>query len=98
MWSYIKGILIGLLALWLLMLGVLAVNDGIVKAGMFLTLLTKSAVTLFQKATGGTGIYLVGFAVLAIWVWSFAKKKERIKVPSSRTTGEETPTPSQKID
>ena len=75
MWSYVKGLLIGIFLLWLLLFISFAISDGAARASIFSVVLAKAVLGNFQKATGGKGIYITGFLILSIWVWSLGKKR-----------------------
>ncbi len=75
MWHYIKGILIGLLLLWLLLFTCLAISDGIREAWLYSHTLVIVTLGLLQTITRGTGIWIALFIILSTWIWSFGKAR-----------------------
>ncbi len=84
MWSYVKGLLLGLFLLWLILVLSFAFSDGFLSALIYGVLIARTAFFLLQKATAGTGLYILVFLILSLWVWSFRRKRLAAVVPAGQ--------------
>ena len=83
MWSYVKGLLLGLFLLWLVLMLSFAISDGFIMAIIYGVLMARTALTLLQKVTGGTGLYILVFLIFSLWVWSFRRRHRTAAAPAS---------------
>lgn len=92
MWSYVKGLLLGLVLLWLVLVLSVSAGNGLMMGGIFGFIIVKSAISQVQRSTGGVGLYAALFLILALWIWSFGKNKRK---PQSSFSGPTAQAPTE---
>ena len=87
MWSYVKGILLGLFLLWLILVLSFAWSDGFVAAVVYGVLMAQTAFNLLQKGTAGTGAYILLLLIISLWLWSFRRNHRLKRAPEKTASG-----------
>lgn len=76
MWSYVKGLIIGLGLLWLMLFVSLTLSGGFSAAIVFSKVVTLGAFHSLQSITHGWGFWLILLGLAILWFRENAQKRK----------------------